>query len=403
MLLSEEDIEQLRGLCKDDTAFEQLRAVLLKDTDHQRLKIARFEALLHQTADAVHLVNMEGYYIDVNDWGAEITGYTRQELLGGMHFRDVVLPEEVPRTYNALERLLRGESIAPYERRMRRKDGQILTVEINIQLIRDQDEQPIAIQSLVRDLSERKKRETQMIEENHLRTALAYAQEMNALKSAMMVRLSHEFRTPLTVIQTSATLLENYYERLTPESRAHQVAKINHEIRRLDEMMSDISLAVRWQNRDEFIVPLPFDFVELVRRIVDKSQQAQHRFVLSAQIERCLVLADETLTEYIVKKLLQNAIKFSPPGGLIHLTVDLVEDRVHFIVQDQGIGIPQDEQENVFEAFYRASNVGEIGGMGIGLTIVRQVVEAHGGSIHLESEVGRGTRVQIALPILKVS
>lgn len=403
MTLSEEEIEQLRSLCKDDTAFKQLRATLQRSAESQRFQMARFKALLDQTVDAVHLVNIEGYYIHVNDWGAEITGYTRQELLDGMHFSDVILPEELLKAHNVFERLLRGEHVPPYERRMRRKDGQVLAVEINIQLIRDQDGLPVAIQSLVRDLSERKKREAQTIEENNLRTALAYAQQMSDLKSAMMIRLAHEFRTPLTIIQTSAKLLESYYERLTPEARKQQLAKITDQIRRLDEMMSDISLVVRWQGRDKFAVLMPFDLVLLVRRVVANSRQSQqtHSLVLSFQVEHCLVSADETLIDYSVTKLLQNAIKFSPSNSQVTLSVGIRGDYVEFVIQDEGIGIPLDEQTRVFEPFYRASNVGEIGGMGIGLTIVRQAVEAHGGAIYLESKVGHGTRIQIALPIFR--
>ena len=110
------------------------------------------------------------------------------------------------------------------------------------------------------------------------------------------------------------------------------------------------------------------------------------------------VLVDPRLLRHIAVNLISNAIKYSPQGSEVQVVLEQHNGRVALTVRDQGIGIPEEDQTRLFTAFQRASNVGEVRGTGLGLTIVKQAVDLHGGTIHLESQVGSGTTFKVTLP-----
>jgi signal transduction histidine kinase len=169
-------------------------------------------------------------------------------------------------------------------------------------------------------------------------------------------------------------------------------------------MMEGVLLLSRVETATYDSQPEPVRLADLCRRIVDE--------VESATSQRCpLVLrlgplpesvrADRTLLRHLLTNLLSNAVKYSPPGSAVEIEAECPDTTARFTIRDHGIGIPRDDQARLFEAFHRGANVGETPGTGLGLLIVKRCVDLLGGDIHIESEVGRGTTVEVSLSVTR--
>jgi signal transduction histidine kinase len=214
--------------------------------------------------------------------------------------------------------------------------------------------------------------------------------------------VSHEFRTPLGNIQSSANLLLKYFGRLTPERRDELLHNIAEGTERMAEIMEDGLLLSRVESAAYDSHPEPVSLADLCRRVVDEvdsatNQRCPLRLELGPLPET--VRADTTLLRHMLTNLLSNAVKYSPPGAAVEIEADCPDGCARFIIRDRGIGIPKEDQSRLFEAFYRGSNVGEAPGTGLGLLIVKRCVDLLGGEIGIESEVGRGTTIKLRLPV----
>ena len=211
---------------------------------------------------------------------------------------------------------------------------------------------------------------------------------------------SHELRAPLTAIQANLELLERRPD-MSPAERQEAVAEASHEARRLTQLVADL-LALARADAGVAIRRAP---VELDRLLLDVLSQVRHlvhgQRLGVATLEPSLVVGDEDRLRQLLLIVLDNALKYTPCGG--EVTVGLVRSgqRAEVTVSDTGVGIPPNELPRVFERFYRAdpARSRDPGGTGLGLPIARWITEQHDGSINLESEPGRGTRVIITLPL----
>jgi signal transduction histidine kinase len=238
--------------------------------------------------------------------------------------------------------------------------------------------------------------------ETSLRTALARERELNELKSRFTSMVSHEFRTPLAVIQMSSSILRTYGDRISDEKKVEHLDKVDTQINRLTQLLEDILTIGQAETVGLEFHPEMFDLHEYCHEIVEEIQETstRHQIDLSITGKTREARLDKELIRQIISNLLTNAIKYSPDGGPIkfRLTSDRAQARLS--VRDSGVGIPPEDQERLFQSFHRAQNVGNIPGTGLGLAIVKRAVEAHGGQIHVESEVGKGTTFTITLPIV---
>lgn len=235
-------------------------------------------------------------------------------------------------------------------------------------------------------------------EENILK-ALAKERELSELKSRFVSMVSHEFRTPLTTIQSSAELLE-YYE-WTAAERQERFQQIRTAVQHMTQLLEDVLLIGKVDSGRVQCKPKPIDVQAFCQELLADLQLTtsdRHRvFFHTTGIPKTVAL-DPKLLRQILSNLLSNAVKYSPEGGDVALLVDYQTDRLQFSVRDQGIGIPLEDQEHLFEAFYRATNVDTIQGTGLGLAIVKKCVDLHGGEIKCESSVGSGTVFIVTLP-----
>jgi signal transduction histidine kinase len=250
--------------------------------------------------------------------------------------------------------------------------------------------------TMVVDISQRKEAEAE------LHRMLAREKELSQLKSNFVSMVSHEFRTPLGIIQSSAELLRDFYRKMPPAERNEQLESITRNTCRMAEMMEEILILSRLDAGKLDFQPAALDLNGFCRRLVDE--------VLSATNRRCLIelsltsvpsegQADERLLGHIFTNLLSNAVKYSEPGATVVLAVEPDGADAVWTVRDRGIGISGEDQQHLFKAFHRGGNVGTRSGTGLGLLMVKRCVELHRGNVQLVSKLGEGTTVTVRLPV----
>jgi PAS domain S-box-containing protein len=237
--------------------------------------------------------------------------------------------------------------------------------------------------------------------ESELRRALTVEKEVNFLKSRFVGMASHEFRTPLTTIMGSVDLIARYNESGDQEKIGKHIHRIRNKVKELVAIIEEFLSMEKLEHGGVAIVTEEFDVVDAcaelfedMRPLLKSGQEIRYEHVGT---ERTIV-QDRNMIAHVLTNLLTNAIKYSPNDLPINVITRIENEAVHFIVQDQGIGIPKDEQMQLFQRFFRASNARSEQGTGLGLTIVLRYVELLGGRIFFTSDEGKGTTFTTELP-----
>jgi signal transduction histidine kinase len=249
---------------------------------------------------------------------------------------------------------------------------------------------------------EQERREQAEMVEAGIRNALEKEKELNELKSQFISIASYEFRTPLTIISSSAELLEYYSYKWSEEKKQKHFKHIKNSVIRMTQLINDVMTIGKADAGRLQFEPASMDLVDFCRNITEEIQidlQQEYKLTFFTLGNCANARMDEKLLRYILTNLLSNAIKYSPSGGVIQFDLICNQESAIFRIQDSGIGIPKEDQEQLFESFFRASNVGSIAGTGLGLAIVKKCVDLHGGQIVVESEVGIGSTFTLTLPL----
>jgi signal transduction histidine kinase len=231
--------------------------------------------------------------------------------------------------------------------------------------------------------------------------ALEIEKELSGLKSRFVTMASHEFRTPLTTILSSAELLKRYSSKWSEEKKITYLQHIEVAVKHMTELLNDVLLIGKAEAGKLEFMPIPLDLAQLCQEVVDEIEltASNHKIAFRTQGKFTNACMDEKMLRHILSNLLSNAIKYSPQGGTIHFDLACEQGDAIFRIQDEGIGIPIADQDQLFNSFYRASNVGIISGTGLGLAIVKKSVELHCGKIAVKSEVNAGTTFTVRLPL----
>ena len=236
---------------------------------------------------------------------------------------------------------------------------------------------------------------------------LVKANEINQLKSEFVSMLSHDFRSPLTTIMLATGLLQNNDHQLTKEKKLNHFGLIRSAINDMARLLDEVLLISQADAGKLKCKHIPLDLEEFCGKLVEEAQlsirEKNLTLMFNCPKELGGSLWDESLLRHILVNLLTNAIKYSPVGGTVWFELIGHEKTVTFRIQDQGIGIPKEDQKQLFQPFYRANNVGAIPGTGLGLVIVKKCVETHGGQLSLESQEGVGTTFTVTLPLVKAA
>jgi signal transduction histidine kinase len=227
------------------------------------------------------------------------------------------------------------------------------------------------------------------------------------MRDAFLTVLAHELRTPLTSLLGNAQLLLRRVQRegLLSGRNQRSLQVVVNQSERLNEMVS-LQLDISRLHTGQFqIEHAPVDVAALVRQVVEEIQPSlsRHSVTSSGSDTPLLIEGDRLRLFQVLNNLIQNAIKYSPAGGVVQVDVERQDAIVRVAVTDEGIGIPQAELPRLFQRFYRASNVEEdkISGFGVGLYLVKEIVTLHGGTVGVMSEEGQGSTFLITLPLLE--
>ncbi len=342
----------------------------------------------------------------------EIWGKSREHLYENpMSYIDALHPEDREHVIAATERQAINGMDEEY--RILRPDGSIRWIRDRSFPVSDKQGRIYRLAGIAEDITQQK------LIEAELEKGIQRERELNELRSRFISMTSHEFRNPLTTISTSAQLLERYGNKFSQENQRSYLHRIQAAVKQMIQLLDDVLLIGKAEAGRMKCNPTPIDLVQFCCDLVEQLQLAdknQHNVAFthqgdctkaaqgtsegeSKEFDQSLPLLDEKLLQHILGNLLSNAIKYSPSGSTVRFDLTCLSDQAIFQIQDQGIGIPPEDQSRLFEAFHRANNVGKIKGTGLGLAIVKQCVDLHRGQISVESVVGSGTTFTVTLPL----
>jgi len=236
-----------------------------------------------------------------------------------------------------------------------------------------------------------------------LQEKLDEEQRVTLLQRNFVAMASHEFRTPLAIIDGNTQRLISMRDRMTLDELAERTHKIRSMVRRMTQLIDNLIGSARLVDArmDLYYHPTPVVLTSLVRETCQLQRELTPDAQIREQIQAppLVVRGDANLLSQLFSNLLSNAVKYSPAGGLIQVTAAQEGTQVAVVIEDRGIGIPEADRERVFERYYRGSNTSGIGGTGVGLSLVRTIVDLHKGTIALDTHEGEGSRFTIRLPV----
>jgi PAS domain S-box-containing protein len=331
-----------------------------------------YRTLFSQAADAVMVYDSSGRYHDANRAAARLTGYSRDEILTRSVFDLTVNPDSAQSRTRFDTVFLtgnwRGESL------LRRKDGKIVPVEVAATTIQSGAGERVIV--TMRDITERRRAERAQQE--------------------FMASVSHELRSPLTSIRGFAQLMQR-----RGEYDERGVAAISKQTGHLERMINDLMDATVAGAGQLSIQPAPLDLVQLIHSCADEARAtlSAHQLRVETPNEPVIGMWDRDRLGQVLSNLLSNAVKYSPNGGEIVIALKTVPDVVTLTVSDQGVGIPAEDLERLYQRFFRSPGQSDRApGLGLGLFITRALVEAHGGTINVTSIIDEGSTFTVTLP-----
>jgi signal transduction histidine kinase len=233
-------------------------------------------------------------------------------------------------------------------------------------------------------------------------TDMTEARALDQQRSDFLTVAAHELRTPLTPLLMYLQTLERRAAQQQPMD-LEALAKARRQVNRLSKLVEDLLDVSRLESRRAQLFPTRVSLWELAEQAVAdfRAQGRNHEFSLEREGGDPMVMGDRARLEQVLVNLLQNAVKYSPAGGRIRVRVEATASEARVVVQDPGIGIPLEEQPRLFQRFFRAANASarNFGGLGIGLFVSREIVQQHGGSFEVESELGKGSTFAFRLPL----
>lgn len=356
-----------------------------------------YRLLAENTADLVCLHNLDTTFRYVSPSIQKLLGYSPEELLGQSPL-EYAHPEDLEALIQEFQDFMTQKKDEAVEFKFRTKAGNYILLEIKATLIIENGI-TTGFHSSTRDITIRKESE-QLIEK-----ALIQERELNELRTNLVSTISHEFRTPMTTIRTSAELISMYLEGQNFENSIQiekRVYTITREIDRIVELMNAVLTISKEEAGKTNFNPIAFDLKQVCLDVIDSSYgnyDDKRKVQTSFEGDSFYIFADKNLVEYCIFNILNNAFKYSKGFGDIIFRVFKREPAIVIEIIDFGIGIPEQDQSKLFNTFFRASNTDGFQGTGLGLYIVKTFAEKNSGTVHLESIEGKGTKVTLQFPL----
>lgn len=411
---SHKDVFGLLGISTDITDKKHAEEDL-------KLSESRFRNAFEHSAIGMALISPEGKWLKVNKRVCEIVGYSEEELMSRT-FQDITHPDDLNNDLQFVYQML-DKKIETYEleKRYFHKNGHIVWVLLAVSLVWDENVAPLHFISQIEDITQRKKAEEEL--ENHrshleelvkvrteeleranesLKIVVEKEKELSELKSRFISITSHEFRTPLTSVRSSAELLQKFGKKWNEVKKEEHFNRIINSVEYLTNLLNDILTLNRTESGMINFNPVNIDLSKFAKGCINEVSPLlteRHQLKCSYKIRQKEFVLDPKLLKFIVNNLLTNAVKYSPDGGSIELNIRKDKKALLIEVSDQGIGILKDDIEKIFDSFFRSKESEIFAGTGLGLAIVKRAVELHKGDVKVESEIGKGTKFTVRIPI----
>ena len=369
----------------------------------ERLKLA---AIVESSDDAITSADLDGIVTSWNKGAEQMFGYTAEEMIG--QSGSVLVPEG--ETTDSSERIAAVVEFGEgrFEVTRRRKDGTLIDIAVTMSAVRNRAGEVVGVASIAQDITDRRRLEQEREEfTRELEVRNERLLELDHLKDEFVALVSHELRTPLTSIRGYLELvLDGEAGEVTDEQRQF-LGVVERNANRLLDLVGDLLFLAQIEAGK---LSLEFGAVDLAAVAAESVETARP---LAEEKEITLTLAtsplpllagDRARLAQLLDNLVSNAVKFTPQGGRVDVRASSSRENAILEVRDTGMGIPADEQEHVFERFFRTSRATEqaIQGTGLGLAISNAIVHAHGGRITLASNEGEGATFRVTIPIRAV-
>lgn len=359
--------------------------------------------LIDHLPDQIYVKDRQARFVLGNKATTDTLGLACEQELIGKSDLDYYAPHLAQRFMaDDLDVIENGRLILDKEESFEFRDGEIHWFMSSKAPLYNAKNEITGLVGSTRDITERKRIEAQLREAEKLHIELEKEKELSELKNRFMTTISHEFRTPLATILSSTEIMERYDSRLTPERRYDCLRTIHTQVNQLTALLQDFTTITHLQRNMLTFEPRLLNIAQTCQDIVSEFQARNApdrdiRVMTDGLHEE--VGADKRLLQHILTSLISNAVKYSDPPRPIRVEATREGANLVFQVIDQGIGIPPEDRARLFEPFFRGTNVGTIGGTGLGLKIVQDCVDVYRGSIQVESETGKGSRFIVRLPI----
>ncbi len=380
--------------CDHEVELRTQNAELLKTQEKLKVALAEYSELFELCPVGYFILDKDGIIEKANIRGTVQLGFDRERLIHKPFSTFLHTEPDQDNFHRHVNRAIEDGNLERMECEIKRKDGAVFPAFIKSKIIKDEKLRFKHLLSVMTDMSQIKEHEHQ------IELQLTRSEELSTLKSRFIGMASHEFRTPLTSMLSSVSLIEQYAQTDdTAKMKKHLTrikASIKSLVTTLDEFLSIEKLesgAVEIQTTNFDLAELCTDLVEEVAAVRKKGQVVCYQHNGDKEI-----VTDRKVLQHIILNLLSNGCKYSPEEKEIKLFTDVSGDEITIIVEDSGIGIPDAEQASIFTRFFRAQNTENIQGTGLGLTIVKRYVELLNGTIGFVSKHNEGTTFTVTFP-----
>lgn len=382
---------------------------------------ARYSDLFEGSIQGI-LIHRDFRPLLVNKAWADLHGLTTGEVMALKSIEPLISSDDLDRLMRFQTARLKGETVPEcYDYQAVHKSGKLVWVENSARVVAWTGGP--AIQTVGVDISERKEREAQdanyrdeleatvwqrtaEIEEKSrsLEAALKKEREYNSLMEQFVAMASHEFRTPLTIIDAVAQRLFRRADRLSPDDLKRGATKVRGAVQRMILLIESVLSSASMDAGKFKMKPEPCSLKAIVERACRREQELATQHDIATDLDDLPddIVGDPGMLEQVFSNLLSNAVKYSPRAPEIRVVGETSGRWARIAVIDRGVGIPEEEHSKLFDRFFRASTSGGIAGTGIGLNLAAQIVELHGGQIEVESAVGLGSTFTVHIPVRTV-
>jgi PAS domain S-box-containing protein len=352
---------------------------------------SRYTQLFEFAPLGYYILNEKGKIIDVNIKGCQLLKSTKQNLKSknlGQFFNSAQIQDNF---YKHRNLVFETKKIKRMQCEIKRSDNSVFYALVQSSILTDSTGEFKQMLTTIVDIT------IQKTYENALEVALEKERDLNEMKSQFITIASHEFRTPLATVLTSAELMATHLNQFDQTNSVKHLRKIKTSISRLKEILLDFLSTEDIKNDRINNNPETFNLATYINTLLPeiKSYNGIHAIKFIHKGLNNEVKLDKKLLKICLTNLMINAFKFSPEGGPVELKIQNSKKGVIITVKDNGIGIPEDDQRYIFKSFFRANNTANIQGTGLGLNITQKIVTIMGGNISFKSKLNKGTTFKI--------